>query len=133
MNSVPFGVSVDTPQVRGRLDGTGITLREGEVIKYFHEAAYNIFIVLTNLRFLKSENKKVVSSSELSQIKGVKHTKAGLFSWDKVEVTEKSGRVETFGIYYAAVAAFFTQVLQNEIDKPPKTTERKTESRAAEA
>lgn len=127
MDSIPPGICLDSSQSRAKLGESGVTLREGEGIKYFYDASGGVFIVLTNFRFLKLENRKSVSISELSAIKGVKHIKAGFFAWDKVEVTEKSGRVETFGIYYSIVAAFFTRVLQDGIGKPLEIIERKIE------
>ena len=76
-----------------------------------------IIIILTDKRFIKLENNQMVSISKLSDIKCIGHKKGGLFHYDKIEIVEKSNRVETFGIYEGKICQDFIQLINQMIEK----------------
>ena len=89
-----------------------ILLEDNEKPMYYY-TRNKIHILLTDKRFIKIENDSVVSEVYLNRIKFVNHIKNSVFSFDKVEVLEESGRIETFGIYEKDVCAYFTNLLNS--------------------
>ncbi len=77
---------------------------------YFSSGSYNA-TVLTNKTFKKVEAKKIVSTVKLSDIKVVEREKNGIFSWDKIKITTKDGKVETFGISNGSVIDFYIEMI----------------------
>ena len=86
----------------------------------YHYTSNNIYILLTDLRFVKIENYQIVSQTFIENIKCVNHIKNSIFSFDKVETIEKNDRQETFGIYEKEVCAFFIKIIRALISNYPK-------------
>jgi hypothetical protein len=108
---IPAGVEAGGASTNLSLIEIEMKLGEGEkVLFHYHNNAKNK-IVLTNRRFVKIEDGRLVSVCANDAIKSARHIKNGALKWDKVEVTEKGGRVETFGIYKASAAEFFTKIV----------------------
>jgi len=89
-----------------------ILLESDESPMYYYTSG-KIHILLTNKRFIKIENYSICSSAYLNNIRFVNHIKNSIFSFDKVEIIEINGRVETFGIYEKEVCAYFTNLLNS--------------------
>jgi len=101
-----------------------ILLEHDESPIYYYTSG-KIHILLTNKRFIKIENYCICSSAYLNNIRFVNHIKNSIFSFDKVEIIEINGRVETFGIYEKEVCAYFTNLLNSivreiNIEQPKK-------------
>jgi len=103
-SSIKQGISVEILEL--------ILLEYDESPMYYYTSG-KIHILLTDKRFIKIENYCVCSSAYLSDIKFVNHIKNSIFSFDKVEIIENNGRVETFGIYEKEVCAYFTNLLNS--------------------
>ena len=104
-----------------------ITFEDNEMPLY-HYTSDKIHILLTDKRFIKIENHHTCSHVYLNQIKFVNHIKKSIFYYDKVEIIEDSGRVETFGIYEKSVCAYFVDLL-NSIAKEIKDKKSQSENR----
>lgn len=88
---------------------------EGEkTVYYYHKD--KIYIVLTNKRFIKIENNKLVSESYLNNIKDIRHKKGGMFHYDKIEIIEHNKKIETFGIYNGSICIQFINLIKNIIN-----------------
>jgi len=103
-SSIKQGISVEILEL--------ILLEQNESPMYYYTSG-KIHILLTDRRFIKIENYCVCSSAYLNDIKFVNHIKNSIFSFDKVEIIENNGRVETFGIYEKEVCAYFTNLLNS--------------------
>lgn len=65
--------------------------KEEKMILYFrNKGPYNV-VVLTNKRFIKIQDGKIVSTVDIDQMIGVEHEKNGIFRWDKVVVKTTKG------------------------------------------
>lgn len=100
-----------------------IKLLDNEISLYYYTKA-NIHIILTNMRFLKIEKNNIISESYLYDIQYINHIKNGVFYYDKIEIIEKTSRIETFGIYSKTVCSDFIKLLNKIIKenvnvKPP--------------
>lgn len=104
-----------------------VVLQDNEKPMYYYTRD-KIHILLTDKRFIKIENKVMVSEVYLNRIKFVNHIKNSIFSFDKVEVLEESGRIETFGIYEKDVCAYFTDLLNNIVKEIKRNIHRLIES-----
>ena len=119
-SSIKKGISVEISNL--------ISLEDNEIPMYYYTSG-KIHILLTDKRFIKIENYCICSSVYLYDIKFVNHIKNSIFSFDKVEIIEINGRVETFGIYEKEVCAYFTKLLNSiireiknkKIELPKKT------------
>ena len=89
-----------------------ILLENDETPKYYYTSG-KIHILLTDKRFIKIENYCISSTAYLNDIRFVNHIKNSIFSFDKAEIIEINGRVETFGIYEKNVCAYFTNLLNS--------------------
>jgi len=87
-----------------------ILLDDKENPMYYYTSG-KIHILLTDMRFVKIENYCIVSEIHLDKMKYVKHIKNSIFHFDKIEILEESGRLETFGIYEKEVCEYFTNLL----------------------
>jgi hypothetical protein len=93
-------------------------LDEGELsLYYYNDHAKDIWIVLTDKRFVKLEKGQVVSQSMINDIDIINHIKGGIFYFDKIQIIEKNNRVETFGIYKSSICEDFIKLLKNRILK----------------
>jgi len=103
-----------------------IKVTPGEKIHFHYFSRSDNVVVLTNQRFVKVEDGKVVSEVYLKDVATVNHIKNGIFQWDKVSVTTHQGCTETFGINFGHITAFFTQVLRKMVENyrevPVKST-----------
>jgi hypothetical protein len=98
-----------------------VKLYDNEVSLYYYTKG-KIHIILTNMRFLKVENNNIISESYLSNIQYINHIKNGVFHYDKIEIIEKTSRIETYGIYSKNVCKDFIKILNKIISenvKPP--------------
>lgn len=118
--SIKQGISVEILNL--------ISLEDNERPMYYYTSG-KIHILLTDKRFIKIENYCICSSVYLYDIRFVNHIKNSIFFFDKVEIIEINGRVETFGIYEKEVCAYFTKILNGiireiknkKIELPKKT------------
>jgi hypothetical protein len=85
-------------------------------ISLFYYNSYNIYIILTNKRFIKLEDDKICSESYLENISAVNHIKNSFLYFDKIEIIEKNNRIETYGIYESIVCEYFIKLLNNIIN-----------------
>lgn len=92
-----------------------ILLTKDEKVIYYYESG-NVFYVLSTKRFIKVENKRIVSECNLSDIALINHEYGGPFRWDKLVVTKRDGRIETFGIYLSSIAKEFKFALTKMIE-----------------
>ena len=79
---------------------------------YYYNSG-NIFIVLTDKRFIKIEDKKIVSESYLENIQYINHISGGWFRFDKIEIIEKNKKIEIFGIYFKEICLRFIKLLKD--------------------
>ena len=103
-SSIKQGISVEILEL--------ILLETNESPMYYYTSG-KIHILLTDKRFIKLENYGICSSVYINNIMIVNHIKNSIFSFDKVEIIEINGRVETFGIYEKEVCAYFTKLLNS--------------------
>jgi hypothetical protein len=80
---------------------------------YYYENTINNYIILTDKRFIKIENNKILSEVSLDNIKNIYHRNNSIFYWDSIEITKNDNIIETFGIKYKNIAEFFTNLLKN--------------------
>lgn len=118
-SSIKTGISGEISKLVILHRTIGVNSDDNEKPMYYYTSG-KIHILLTDRRFIKIENKEIVSEVYLNRIKFVNHIKNSIFSFDKIEILEESGRIETFGIYEKDVCAYFTDLL-----KKIKTIERK--------
>ena len=85
-------------------------------ISLFYYNSYNIYIILTNKRFIKLEDDKICSESYLENINSINHIKNSFLYFDKIEIIEKNNRIETYGIYESIVCEYFIKLLNNIMD-----------------
>jgi len=119
-SSIKQGISVEILNL--------ISLEDNERPMYYYTSG-KIHILLTDKRFIKIENYCICSSVYLYDIRFVNHIKNSIFFFDKVEIIEINGRVETFRIYEKEVCAYFTKILNSiireiknkKIELPKKT------------
>jgi len=107
----PEGVKGNNGSPECVLVKTECRLVKGECVElYFINKGGKSAIVLTDKRFIKTENGNIVSTVNLVDITRVDHEKNGMFAWDKV-VTYCGKERETFGIYEGLVCKFFVDTL----------------------
>lgn len=70
-----------------------------------------IIVGLTNFRIFKIEN-GLAWSTFMENIKSVKHEQNGIFYWDKLICTTKTGAVNTYGIYYNDTCKYFCDYMR---------------------
>jgi hypothetical protein len=76
---------------------TKIILKHMETPLYHHGDG-DMYILLTNLRFIKLEHHMIVNEVFLANIQSVAHVGGGVFHWDKVKIVETSTKVQMVGI-----------------------------------
>ena len=79
----------------------------------YHYKSNNIYIIMTNKRFLKFENKIKLSEMYLNNVKTINHISGGLFHFDKIEIIDKNNKSDTFGIYKKSICAEFIRLLNS--------------------
>lgn len=87
-----------------------------KILFYYISKAKNM-VILTGTVFIKLEDDKIVSKVEIKDIEKVEHENNGVFAWDKVKVILKNGKIETFGIIFSNVTAFFVKEIQSMVGK----------------
>jgi hypothetical protein len=79
----------------------------------YHYMSNNIYIIMTNKRFLKFENKIKLSEMYLNNVKTINHISGGLFHFDKIEIIDKNNKSDTFGIYKKSICVEFIRLLNS--------------------
>jgi len=79
----------------------------------YHYKSNNIYIIMTNKRFLKFENKIKLSEMYLNNVKTINHISGGLFHFDKIEIIDKNNKSDTFGIYKKSICVEFIRLLNS--------------------
>ena len=105
---IPIGVN-------SKHNGQFTKYTKEDKINYWYENAIDNYVILTDQRFIKIENGKIVSEVLLSDIKSIFYRNMGIFYYDKIEIIRKDNTIETFGIAYTIVTEFFTKVIQDNL------------------
>lgn len=90
--SAPRGVKAPDGSVECALVTVDSKMSKDEKMIFFfrNKGPYNV-VVLTDKRFIKIEDGKIVSTIDIDQMVGVEHEKNGIFRWDKVVVKTTKG------------------------------------------
>lgn len=87
-----------------------VNFLEGEMPLYYYTDV--ISIILTNRRFIKLENNKIISEVYLDNILYVNHISGGLLHFDKIEIIDNNKKITTFGIYSKKICLYFIKLIK---------------------
>jgi len=77
----------------------------------FHHRDGDMYILLTNMRFIKLENHMIVNELFLANMRSVAHVGGGMLHWDKVKIVE-STKVQMVGIRRKRTCLGFINLLR---------------------
>lgn len=91
-------------------------IEKDETIDFYYQISSDI-IVLTNKRFIKVNNGKIINSVYLANLTKIRHNEDHTFiDPDEIETLDKNDNNETFVIGNSSVGKFLTNMIQVHIN-----------------